>query len=70
GALRARIAALRPVVDQDIEHLLLASLLLRLEELLDLWQDCRALQQAGQQQMLDVLIHHWAQCGDACAQGA
>ncbi|NIJ86264.1 putative membrane protein YccC [Xanthomonas arboricola] len=44
--LRARIAALRPVVDQDIEHLLLASLLLRLEELLDLWQDCRALQQA------------------------
>ncbi|KER88099.1 multidrug transporter [Xanthomonas arboricola pv. celebensis] len=46
GALRARIAALRPVVDQDIEHLLLASLLLRLEELLDLWQDCLALQQA------------------------
>ncbi|CAD2264856.1 FUSC family protein [Xanthomonas arboricola] len=46
GTLRARIAALRPVVDQDIEHLLLASLLLRLEELLDLWQDCRALQQA------------------------
>ncbi|OOW69921.1 multidrug transporter [Xanthomonas axonopodis pv. martyniicola] len=46
GALRARIAALRPVVDQDIEHLLLASLLLRLEELLDLWQDCRVLQQA------------------------
>ncbi|KAB0531741.1 FUSC family protein [Xanthomonas cissicola] len=46
GALRARIAALRPVVDQDIEHLLLASLLLLLEELLDLWQDCRALQQA------------------------
>ncbi|MBB5765993.1 FUSC family protein [Xanthomonas euroxanthea] len=45
-ALRARIAALRPVVDQDIEHLLLASLLLRLDELLDLWQDCRALQQA------------------------
>ncbi|WP_047129767.1 FUSC family protein [Xanthomonas arboricola] len=44
--LRARIAALRPLVDQDIEHLLLASLLLRLEELLDLWQDCRALQQA------------------------
>ncbi|KLD69699.1 FUSC family protein [Xanthomonas pisi] len=45
-ALRARIAALRPVVDQDIAHLLLASLLLRLEELLDLWQDCRALEQA------------------------
>ncbi|MBB5866500.1 FUSC family protein [Xanthomonas sp. 3058] len=45
-ALHARIAALRPVVDQDIEHLLLASLLLRLEALLDLWQDCRVLQQA------------------------
>ncbi|OAX87978.1 multidrug transporter [Xanthomonas nasturtii] len=45
-ALRARIEALRPVVDQDIDHLLLASLLLRLQELLDLWQDCRALQQA------------------------
>ncbi|MCE4521874.1 FUSC family protein [Xanthomonas hortorum] len=46
AALRARIAAHHPVVDQDIEHLLLASLLLRLEELLDLWQDCRALEQA------------------------
>ncbi|NHF66165.1 FUSC family protein [Xanthomonas hortorum] len=45
-ALRARIATLRPVVDQDISHLLLASLLLRLEELLDLWQDCRALKRA------------------------
>ncbi|MBG3851376.1 FUSC family protein [Xanthomonas sp. WHRI 8391] len=44
AALRARIAAHHPVVDQDIEHLLLASLLLRLEELLDLWQDCRALE--------------------------
>ncbi|MDV2452240.1 FUSC family protein [Xanthomonas hortorum] len=45
-ALRARIAAHHPVVDQDIEHLQLASLLLRLEELLDLWQDCRALERA------------------------
>ncbi|MBV6843259.1 FUSC family protein [Xanthomonas euvesicatoria] len=45
-ALRARIEALRPVVDQDIDHLLLDSVLLRLKELLDLWQDCRALQQA------------------------
>ncbi|UXA55086.1 FUSC family protein [Xanthomonas prunicola] len=45
-ALRARIAALRPAVDQDVEHLLLASLLLRLQELLDLWQDCRALEQS------------------------
>ncbi len=45
-ALRARIEVLRPVVDQDIDHLLLDSVLLRLQELLDLWQDCRALQQA------------------------
>ncbi|QOY23700.1 FUSC family protein [Xanthomonas citri] len=45
-ALRVRIDALRPVVDQDIDHLLLDSVLLRLQELLDLWQDCRALQQA------------------------
>lgn len=45
-ALRARIEVLRPVVDQDIDHLLLDSVLLRLQELLNLWQDCRALQQA------------------------
>ncbi|MEA9732930.1 FUSC family protein [Xanthomonas campestris] len=46
AGLRARIAALRPAVDDDLQHLLLASLLLRLEELLDLWQDCRALESA------------------------
>ncbi|AVQ08853.1 TPA: FUSC family protein [Xanthomonas vasicola pv. zeae] len=45
-AVRARIDGLRPVVDQAIDHLLLNSLLLRLQELLDLWQDCRVLQQA------------------------
>ncbi|MCC8470571.1 FUSC family protein [Xanthomonas phaseoli] len=45
-ALRARIEAVRPMVDQNIDRLLLDSLLLRLKELLDLWQDCRALQQA------------------------
>ncbi|EFF44204.1 conserved hypothetical protein [Xanthomonas citri pv. aurantifolii str. ICPB 11122] len=45
-ALRVRIDALRPVVDQDIDHLLLDSVLLRLQELLDLWQACRTLQQA------------------------
>ncbi|PPV05263.1 hypothetical protein XBLMG947_3581 [Xanthomonas bromi] len=45
-AVRARIQALRPVVNQDIDRLLLDSLLLRLQELLDLWQDCRALQQS------------------------
>jgi uncharacterized membrane protein YccC len=43
AALRARIAALKPTVDSDIEHLLLATLLLRLEELVDLWQDCLGL---------------------------
>ncbi|MEA9845979.1 FUSC family protein [Xanthomonas campestris] len=46
ASLRARIAALRPAVDDDLQHLLLASLLLRVEELLDLWQDCRALESA------------------------
>ncbi|WDI93792.1 FUSC family protein [Xanthomonas campestris] len=46
ASLRARIAALRPAVDDDLQHLLLASLLLRLEELLDLWRDCRALESA------------------------
>ncbi|WP_434990561.1 FUSC family protein [Xanthomonas melonis] len=44
--LRARMAAFRPVVDDRLQHLLLTSLLLRLEQLLDLWQDCRALEQA------------------------
>lgn len=42
-ALRARVAALKPPMGADIDRLLLASLLLRLEELLDLWQDCRSL---------------------------
>jgi uncharacterized membrane protein YccC len=44
--LRARISALKPQVDRDLQHLQLASLLLRLEELVDLWQDCRTLQHA------------------------
>jgi len=44
--LRARISALKPQVDSDLQHLQLASLLLRLEELVDLWQDCRTLQHA------------------------
>ncbi|WP_434031943.1 FUSC family protein [[Pseudomonas] boreopolis] len=43
AALRQRIAALKPEIDRDFDRLLLASLLLRLEELLDLWQDCRTL---------------------------
>ncbi|MET0129855.1 MAG: FUSC family protein, partial [Stenotrophomonas chelatiphaga] len=37
---RARISALKPQVDGDLQHLQLASLLLRLEELVDLWADC------------------------------
>jgi uncharacterized membrane protein YccC len=41
--LQQRIGALKPEVDRSLERLLLASLLLRLEELLDLWQDCRTL---------------------------
>ncbi|MEE7560950.1 hypothetical protein HH299_15560, partial [Xanthomonas sp. Kuri4-2] len=46
AALRERVAALKPAVDGGLDHLLLASLLLRLEELLDLWQDCRTLRQS------------------------
>ncbi|KAB7768804.1 FUSC family protein [Xanthomonas maliensis] len=49
AALQARISALRPTQDQDIAALLLTSLLLRLQELLTLWHDCRGLQQAWQQ---------------------
>jgi uncharacterized membrane protein YccC len=47
--LRTRISALKPQVDGDLQHLQLASLLLRLEELVDLWADCRALHQAIEQ---------------------
>lgn len=46
AALRARIAALKPEVDADADHLLLATLLLRLEELVDLWHDCLGLRQS------------------------
>ncbi len=45
-ALRARILAMKPAVDGELDHLLLVTLLLRLEELVDLWQDCTTLQQA------------------------
>ncbi|WP_426804613.1 FUSC family protein [Stenotrophomonas sp. SrG] len=45
-ALRARILALKPTVDGELDHLLLVTLLLRLEELVDLWQDCATLQDA------------------------
>ncbi|TGV62474.1 FUSC family protein, partial [Mesorhizobium sp. M2D.F.Ca.ET.160.01.1.1] len=41
-----RISALKPQEDRDLQHLQLASLLLRLEELVDVWQDCRTLQHA------------------------
>jgi len=44
--LRARILALKPAVDGELDHLLLVTLLLRLEELVDLWQDCATLQDA------------------------
>ena len=48
-ALRGRISTLRPQMDGNLQHLQLASLLLRLEELLDLWEDCRVLQRAIEQ---------------------
>ncbi|MFT4248522.1 MAG: FUSC family protein [Pseudomonas sp.] len=41
--LHQRVAALKSEPGPDLDDLLLASLLLRLEELLDLWQDCRTL---------------------------
>jgi uncharacterized membrane protein YccC len=46
AALRTRILALKPAVDGELDHLLLVTLLLRLEELVDLWQDCTTLQAA------------------------
>jgi len=46
AGLRARLSALTPQVDGTLAPLQLASLLLRLEELLDLWHDCLALRQA------------------------
>lgn len=46
AALHARLAALKPALEPRREPLLLASLLLRLEELLDLWHDCLALRAA------------------------
>jgi uncharacterized membrane protein YccC len=49
AALRARILALKPAVDGELDHLLLVTLLLRLEELVDLWQDCGTLQDAIEQ---------------------
>ena len=45
-ALRTRIGALKPEVDGELEHLQLVTLLLRLEELIDLWHDCAVLQHA------------------------
>lgn len=44
--LRQRISALKPPVDDDLAHLQQLTLLLRLEELIDLWHDCAVLQQA------------------------
>jgi uncharacterized membrane protein YccC len=44
AALRARIVALRPSLTQDIDALVGNSLLVRLDELLCLWDACRQLQ--------------------------
>ena len=44
--LRLRITALKPDEDGDLLHLQQVTLLLRLEELVDLWHDCAVLQQA------------------------
>jgi uncharacterized membrane protein YccC len=45
-SLRERIVSLRPEVDGELDHLQLVTLLLRLEELVDLWHDCAVLQLA------------------------
>lgn len=44
AALRARIAAMRPEPSAAIDTLISSSLLLRLDELVELWADCRRLQ--------------------------
>ena len=46
AALRERIGALKPELDSELQHLQLTTLLLRLEELVDLWRDCAVLQKA------------------------
>jgi len=68
-ALRARIAALKPAVDGDLDHLLLVTLLLRLEELVDLWQDCATLEQAIENGNAPLDVAHYriaaSRIGDA-----
>ncbi|WP_372392534.1 FUSC family protein [Xanthomonas sp. NCPPB 3582] len=68
--LRARMAALRPVMDDRLQHLLLTSLLLRLEQLLDLWQDCRALEQAVVNGRAPPTLHAIADIGAASPEPA
>ena len=59
AALHQRVAALKPALGQDLDGLLLASLLLRLEELLDLWQDCRTLGDAIEHGTAPRERHHY-----------
>ncbi len=59
AALRQRIVALKPAVDGELDHLLLVTLLLRLEELVDLWQDCATLQQAIEQGHAPLDVAHY-----------
>ena len=56
ATLRARLQALSPGVDGGLRQLQLASLLLRLEALLDLWQDCRALHHSIDQGVAPVSV--------------
>lgn len=58
-ALRARILALKPAVDGELDHLLLVTLLLRLEELVDLWQDCATLHQAIENGTAPLDVAHY-----------
>lgn len=59
AVLRERILALKPAVDGELDHLLLVTLLLRLEELVDLWQDCSTLQHAIEHGTAPLDIAHY-----------
>ena len=59
AVLRERILALKPAVDGELDHLLLVTLLLRLEELVDLWQDCSTLQHATEHGTAPLDIAHY-----------
>jgi len=63
-ALKARLEALQPGIDalDDRKQLLLSNAIYRLGEVIDLWQDCRSLQDAIQRESQDswrAVYRHW-----------